>query len=63
MQELGQDRNLQAGIDAEAMEGLLLGLLLMDCSAYFLMHPRVIFQRVVLPTIEELQIKKAGWII
>jgi hypothetical protein len=34
-QELEQGRNLEAGVDTEAMEGLLAGFLLMACSACF----------------------------
>jgi hypothetical protein len=41
-QELTQGRNLEAGADAEAMEGrmLLTGLLPLACSACFLIEPR-----------------------
>jgi hypothetical protein len=52
-QELKQSRNLEAGADAEAMEGwvLLTDLLLMACSACFLIEPRTTSPVMVPPTV------------
>ena len=52
-QELKQDRNLEAGADAEATEGLLTGILLMACSACFLREPRI--------TSSEMELLTMGW--
>ena len=43
LKELKQGRNLEAGADAEVIEGVLLtGLFIMACSACFLIEPRII---------------------
>jgi hypothetical protein len=48
--QLKQDRNLEAGAEAEAMEGAAYWLALMDCSACFLIAPRDTCPGVALPT-------------
>ena len=52
-QELKQNRNLEAGTEAEAMEGSC--LFPMACSACFLIEPRTTSSRVALPIM--------GWVL
>ena len=49
-QELKQNRNLEAGTEAKAMEGNC--LFLMACSACFLIEPRTTSSRVALPIMD-----------
>ena len=49
-QEPKQGRNLEAGADAEALEGTVYSLLPLACSVCFLIEPRTISTRVAPPT-------------